>query len=140
VQGFVSAIDLAAYDALAAEFQELRAEGYWQAYLLAFQHQVEQMAAWLSSEHMDAAEKVAFIFDANPTFNKTALNLFDSVKHSDLGYASRLRSIAFFDSEETCDLQAADLLAYEARKEFSEAVYPAERKPSRPQWRRLHKG
>lgn len=37
-------------------------------------------------------------------------------------------------------LQAADLLAYEARKEFSERVYGGPPKPSRPQWMRLYAG
>jgi hypothetical protein len=78
IQGFVSVIDLAAYDDLAAEFVELRVEGYWRAYLLAFQHQVEQMAAWLGSEGVERDEKVAFLFDRNDAFNVTALNLFNS--------------------------------------------------------------
>jgi Protein of unknown function (DUF3800) len=141
IRGFVTAIDLAAYDELRSEVKDLRAPGYWKPYLLAFQHQLEQMALAVDDDGLPAHERIAFSFDEQKELQGRAKTLYDSVKGSrTLSFVGRLGAIAFLDSRESPAVQTADVLAYEARREFSEAVYGEPRKPSRSQWQRLYAG
>jgi hypothetical protein len=135
LHAFVTGIDLKAYGKAAPLIKRKRAMGYWKPYLLAFQHQLELMA---TRPPLAPDEEIAFIFDEQQEFKGKAKALFDSVKRSRrLDYVARLGGLAFLDSIRHVQIQAADILAYEARRHLIEVVYSTEPLAERWQWQRL---
>jgi hypothetical protein len=142
LHGLVTAIDLVAYRAVAEGIKARRraeklkeAHQYWRAYFLAFQHQVELIAVHVGTE-FPLAQKVTFRFDWQEEFQGRAQRLYaDLMNDRSLDFTSRLGRLQFVDSKEGhVSVQAADLLAYEARRHVSGAVFRSMPSPERWQW------
>lgn len=126
--GVATVVDLKAYRELVPSIKRLRHPGYWPAYFLAFQHQLEAMAkAANRAVGLPTTEQIAFIFDEQTEYQGRALGLWQSLRQSDhsgdMNWIDRLGSITFDKSEKHPGLQAADQLAYEVQRNIREVVW-----------------
>lgn len=83
-------------------------------------------------DRMDEAkeqESVALIFDRDMEFSRPRLGLFEHLLKGDRRVGARIASIAFADSKRFVQLQAADLLAWETRKELINRAGKSESTP-----------
>ena len=137
LRAYVTVIDLRAWSLAAATIAQLRPHRYDAAYLFAFQHQCEMMA--LDVPNFPPHQRVALLFDEQQEFRHRALTLHASLKESKtLDFVSHLGAIAFDSSDRHPSLQAADVLAFEARRHFMAVPYGIEPKYEREHaWRAL---
>jgi hypothetical protein len=63
-------------------------------------------------------EGLSLIYDRDMTFAKTRLNLFEAIRRRDQRAARQLIAITFADTRYFLGLQAADILAWETRKQL----------------------
>jgi hypothetical protein len=116
----------------------LRSHGeaqYAKPFVTASMHITELMAK-LDSD--PSSEQIAFVFDNQEEFAGRVTDLFlrwqaEAKIKPDLAFAARFHSITWADSKQTPGLQAADVLAYEARMRFRPGW------TARWQWTRLEK-
>ncbi|HUY23802.1 MAG TPA: DUF3800 domain-containing protein [Candidatus Saccharimonadales bacterium] len=135
--GFVVGIDLAAYNRTAGPtIRATTTGGYDKAWLLAFTHALGRMveAQRMANERTGVDQRVGLFFDEKDEFRGRVEEMIKTVK-ADAGYP--LGAVAFDASENQPALQAADLLAYEARRYLTEVVKGSPPKPVRKQWQQL---
>lgn len=116
VHGMFAVVNLRAWDTFAAEIKRLRKMAKSPFYV-AFQMYLDAISGEV--DHFPPEERVALVFDNRPESGK-AIELFNWLKGApDPAFsitASRLGDVASACSERHPGLQAADLLAYEARR------------------------
>jgi Protein of unknown function (DUF3800) len=128
IWGVAVAFDLQAYDVHKPRLQELRGPTMGKKagdpYFLAFQWVLQYLTR--VCEGMDPQETIRVTFDNKPGFSGMSKNIYDELMASDiteLDYRKRLDSgFGFDDSKKLPGLQAADLLAYEAKKRCEERL------------------
>jgi hypothetical protein len=106
-------------------------------YYLAAQHQIEAMASLVPELPPD--EKIGFIFDwrSLDTFVNMG-EIISAMRQSEtLTFTKRIAGVGFYSSTDHVGIQAADMLAYEVRRNFWEVVFPANPAPIRWQWEAL---
>jgi hypothetical protein len=116
IHGMFAVVDLRAWDTFAAEIKRLRPRAR-SAFYIAFQMYLEAISAQVDNFPLD--ERLALVFDNRPESGKV-IQLFNWLKATPDPIfkiaAGRLGDVASACSERHPGLQAADLLAYEARK------------------------
>jgi hypothetical protein len=115
LRSYVSVLDWAAWKEVQPIIKGLRPPGYWRPFWYLFQYHVETMTYEL--DHFPAYQRVAFIFDRHAKSGKSC-DVYKGLRDSGMEFAPRLGAFAVRDSRDYPALQAADLLAYEARKQF----------------------
>ncbi|MDQ6883727.1 MAG: DUF3800 domain-containing protein [Candidatus Dormibacteraeota bacterium] len=136
--GFVSWIDLKAFEEVAARFKDRWPQGFGKPYLLAFSMELQFMAGHVTEFiHLGPEERITFVFDRQDEFAGRALQVFNAAKADQrIQQRERLGAVTFADSARQPPLQAADLLAYEGHRYLQPLVDPALRQ-GRWQWQRL---
>jgi hypothetical protein len=124
--GSVVAIDLDAHSTT----------GSAKPWLLAFDHILARMVELQRAFNWRTAdfERLALVFDEKDEFRARALEMVDRAK-AQPEYRNVIGSVTFDDSKNQPALQAADLLAYEARRAVT-ALYKKNQLP-RAQWLQL---
>jgi hypothetical protein len=151
VRGVYTAIDTRRWDRV--RMKELRAK-YGDPFYVAFQQTVETIAKDVEAAGYVSGEEVALVFDerpggariedpANADRSGDILDYFRSMKASPnpaTSFVRRLGSLTFGSSDKFPQLQAADLLAYEARRYWWRVEYDSQPERVRRNWDRLGRG
>ncbi|UVT17515.1 MAG: DUF3800 domain-containing protein [Nitrospira sp.] len=140
--GVASAVHLRAFATLSAE--EKRRMGpkkYEKPYFLAFGHVIFVAASCLLT--MDKREQLAAIFDETKEYQGRAKELWSDLKRQPetitlVPIAPRMGTITHADSKRFPGLQAADILAHEARLHFIHVVFNAVPSTDRWQWKAIN--
>jgi hypothetical protein len=136
LRGFGVAFDMLGWEKEAARIKKHRVLGYDKAYLVAFQYQLQQIAS--EFEHSPPAEDIGFVFDHQQGFEGKAFEVYWFLRGQTTPelmrmdpalpvMASRYGALTFDDSWKLPGLQAADLLAWTARRVLWEERYPRAR-------------
>jgi hypothetical protein len=145
VRGMWASLDSAAFGAMSVH--PFDAVAFDDPYFLLFGFQVtnmvklaEKVTEASADRGLSAHEDMAFVFDEQQEWSGRALQLYQALKRGPgaPSYANHLGGIAFADSVVHPGLQAADLLAFEARRFVGEVVLAANPSPERWQWQRLY--
>lgn len=141
LRGVYAVIDLSALRPHAARLKELQAvHSVTGPYYLLFQLVLETMGNWMAG--FPADEKVAVVFDNRPDpgqVSKVFNALHDITDPAFGGIVGRLGTCTPGESEDLVGLQAADILAYEAKRHY-EAAWGITAASPRWQWQRLQQG
>ncbi len=142
VRGFVSIIDNDAHKQLSDRLGAIRSTGY-DPYYLAFQHECEMIALRLYADGIPESQSAHFWFDQRgEKQNARVRELYDSTKASQTlaDFTRRLGMLNIANSQEIRPLQAADVLAWEARRHFVDHAFVKDgfpREAVRHQWNQL---
>jgi hypothetical protein len=139
--GVSAALDLRAYDAHKLRFKKVRAHpraNLLPAYYLMVQTLLQAVVHAVNDTDLPAGEKVEFVFDVKKGFSGNALDIFKELSQ-DPTFGARLKGASFQDSKDYPGLQAADILAYEAREHAAGAWAHDPVLPVRWQWWELKK-
>jgi hypothetical protein len=120
IWGFHSFVELTAHKKYAVALRK-QLDGYDDPHLFAFRMAVEVMAIEID-DYRVKNEPIAFVFDQHQQHESKARELYDKLSLGDWPLAHRLGSITFGSRATYVELQAADLWAYEARKNISDSV------------------
>ncbi|MGA7563539.1 MAG: DUF3800 domain-containing protein [Desulfobaccales bacterium] len=83
---------------------------------------------------MEAHDIINVIFDTNPEFGSRRFSLLSDIRKHDPEAAKHIGSLAFADGKLYSALQAADILAWETRKELTQKLLGHK---STPRWKQL---
>jgi hypothetical protein len=116
-------VPLGDYNRILTEEQR---KGLIDAYFVTYQHCITSVCHLFFHDFGDKINNVATIFDNKKDFKKWVNNFYDYIiKNHD--YKGRLPSPIFDDMRIAVPLQAADIIAYEASKEFDRRLFHPER-------------
>lgn len=128
VWGFHAFVELAAHKKHATTLRNYLGR-YDDPHLLTFRIAIESMAIEVD-DYRIRNEPIAFVFDQHQQHENRARELYDKMALGDWPLAHRLGSLSFGSRATYVELQAADLWAYEARKDISDSVL----KPHPERW------
>jgi len=141
LRAHVIAIDLRAWQRHQPLIQSLRTvphatrpgatESYADHYFWAFQHSCESIAG--DVDRYSGATEVAFAFDQLDQMKERAERLYQNLRQdSSLPFTSKLGNLSFVSSDRNVAVQAADVLAYEAKRQFMSVVFGIAPQQERP--------
>lgn len=142
MHGIFTAIDLRAWAAITSRVRYLRSRRYASSFHVAMQTVLEDVALGVRAVGVADGERINFVFDRRKGEEQNVLNIFSSLKDSrnpKLAFVrDKLGALTFAESTELCQLQAADLFAYEVQAHFVEDWFGIQRRPwSRRRWQKL---
>jgi hypothetical protein len=119
LRGVATALDLATYHSLMPRFQAMLADKAKTShpYYFVWQSTVQLMADLLNKSNLDPEEPMNFVVDVMGGFQGNTADMFEELKAEPWDGSSRLGNIKPGDSIDFPGIQAADLLAYEVRKQ-----------------------
>lgn len=132
VWGFATAVELERIKQPDIHVPRKAALGpYHKPYYQCFQHTVVWIGEQLERGGFPKAECVAFIFDQQQEYQGNAKDLYDEMRQSeDIPYRHRLGSLTFESRMNHCQLQAADVWAYESQRHIREVKLGGQK----PRW------
>jgi hypothetical protein len=138
IRGVFAPVNMRAWDEHAARLEELQAAHEMKGpYYVAFQLALEVLGGWLKP--FPAQERIAVAFDRRPKQGQVE-KLYNSIKDAtDPAFdhiVGRLGPLIRDDPADLLGLQAADLLAYEVKRQFA-VEWGLDARPVRWQWQEL---
>lgn len=130
--GYVVGIDLEAYERIVPPLRD-RPPQYRKPWVFAFEHLIDRMleAQRMSNAATHEQQLMDVVFDEKDEFRGRAKEMVSSILVDSVYPLGTLR---FEDSKKYPGLQAADLLAYEARRALTEVIKGSPPKPVRDQF------
>lgn len=99
-------------------------------YLMLLQSALIEIAVW--TKKLSFEEPIACVFDTNDETSYAAIEHFNDIKENDYwGIGNRFVSASYANSVQFCPLQAADMLAYEGRKDIHNKYIDGGERPLR---------